>query len=109
MRTVFKLSAVGLMLFSAAGIVAVFRAPFTWRFRLMIGTVEALAIYFGWLLIRLSNSFGIPVSADGAADGGRDVKSMFREPLVRRAIFVLLAAGALMVATMVLEIIGVLD
>ena len=59
MRTFFKFSAVGLMVFSAAGLVALFRAPFTWRFRLMFGTVEAMAIYFGWLAIRVSKLVGL--------------------------------------------------
>jgi hypothetical protein len=93
------------MLFSAAGLVAIFRAPFTWRFRLMFGTFEALAIYFGWLLIRVSKLIAWP---DEAADNGRDFSFLFRDPLVRRAIWVLLAAGGLMIATIILEVTGLL-
>lgn len=105
MRIVFVFSAILMMVLMAAGAVAVFRAPFTWRFRLMIAAVDMLAIYFGWLAIRVSKLIAWP---DKSSGNGRDFSFLFRDLLVKRAIWILLAAGRLMIATIILEVTGLL-
>ena len=108
MRVLFRVSAVLMMGFLAAGLVAVFRAPFSWPFRFMIGAADLLGIYFGWLLLRISVLLGVPRLTNDSASQLDDAKSMFDHPLVRRAIWVLLSAGSLLVATVVLGMTGVL-
>ena len=95
-----------MMVLLAAGIVAVFRAPYGWTFRILISGFGLLGIYFGWLLLSISTLFGVPRPLGNSPIQDNDAQLKFQHPLVRRALWVLFAAGALLLATIVLGVTG---
>jgi hypothetical protein len=106
MRTLLRLSAVGMMVIFAASLVALYRAPFSWMFRLLMSGFLFLGMYFGWLFLKLPLLTEFPAATSIRRS---DALAAFQNPLVRRAIWVLLAAGAVLVATIILGVTGIID
>ena len=104
MRILFRVSATVVLVIGIAATYGLFRAPFSWKFRLMLGTTIALGMYFAWLALRLSLVLGLPTTPNHF-----DASTITDHPLTKRAILVLLGAAGMLVATIVLGVAGFLE